>query len=361
MLSDLKFTPFKGAKLPKQFQIWSRIRYDQVIPVVQRDLFTQDSGLFVLGSCFANEIRAALDAVGIKVYPAIDPELKPLVPDAIKQEISSWGEWDERVHYQCYTPCTLQQEVNVALGHWLPEDEAVYEGTIDGQPVYWDMYRRGLYANSREDLLAIRRKMNENVRDGLEKADAVVMTLGLAEAQKLKNFSGYASELNPAFLKELEFENLSYDQVLAILTDICDKIFAAYPSKKIIFSISPIPLNRTFTGDDVVTATTRAKCMLRTAADAVAQKYDNVYYWPSYEYVMWSGRAFCADDIRHIRPEIVNEITEAFCRGYFSEEIGARVGANKKVSNDGLGLKARGYIFLRKMLNVFRRKLAASR
>ncbi|MEL6680565.1 MAG: GSCFA domain-containing protein, partial [Pseudomonadota bacterium] len=86
-----------------------------------------------------------------------------------------------------------------------------------------------------------------------------------------------------------------------------------------------IPLNRTFTQLDVISATMRAKSILRTACDEMQARYDNVHYWPSYEFVMWSGEGFREDDVRHVRREVAHEITRSFCRAFFDPADATRI------------------------------------
>lgn len=357
MLKDLKFISLKGIDIKKQFKIWSRIASDQVLPSPSYNFFDEKAEGFVIGSCFANEIRAVLERADINIHPKMDPEVASLFPEELKVA-PSWGEWDERVHYQCYTPMSIQQEVLLALGDWQMDDTAIIETSKDGKSIFWDPYRRSVYAHSREDLLRIRKIMNERVRDGIEKADFIIITLGLVEAYRLKNFSGYAAELTPAFVKETNFENLSYEQAHAAIANVCDKIKKVYPDKKIIISVSPIPLSRTFADMDVITATTRGKSILRVVADAVVEKRDYVFYWPSYEYVMWLGRAFREDDLRHVTPEIVNEITRAFCRSFFSKEVAQKVGSLSLASNQNMKRRDVVKKIARKYLNKIRRKFA---
>lgn len=356
MLKDLKFIPLKGMGINKQFKIWSRISSDQVLPTPSYNFFDEGAEAFVIGSCFANEIRAVLERVNITVHPKIDAEIEALFPDELKIA-PSWGKWDERVHYQCYTPMSIQQEISQALGCWQMEDDAIIETSKNGKSIFWDPYRRSVYAHSREALLRIRKIMNERIRAGIEKADFIIVTLGLVEAYRLKNFSGYAAELNPDIMNETNFENLSYESAHLAVANFCDMINKVYPDKKIIISVSPIPLNRTFADTDVISATTRGKSILRVVADAIIEKRDFVYYWPSYEYVMWSGRAFCEDDLRHVTPEIVNEITKAFCSSFFSEKIAKKVNSHRSTSNQNIKWRDVVKKIAHKYLNKIRRKL----
>lgn len=355
MLKDLKFIPLKGIDIKKQFKIWSRIASDQVLPTPSYNFFDEEAEAFVIGSCFANEIRAVLEKIDITVHPKIDPEISSLFPPELKRA-PSWGEWDERVHYQCYTPMSIQQEISLALGNWQMEDDAIIESKKEGRSIFWDPYRRSVYAYTREDLLRIREIMNERIRDGILKSDVIIITLGLVEAYNLKNYHGYAAELNPAFIKDTCFENLSYEQAHAAVANVCDSINKVYPTKKIIISVSPIPLNRTFTKKDVISATTLGKSILRVVADSVVENRDFVYYWPSYEYVMWAGRAFRDDDLRHIKTEIVNEITKAFCNSFFSKEVARKIDSFSYMPDKNIKDRSVVKRVARKYLNKIRRK-----
>lgn len=323
MLSRLTLSPQPTGAALRRFQSWHRIAQEQILPVRQRMALEASADVFVIGSCFANEIRAVLEHAGVVVHPRIDPDLHPLFPDELKTA-PSWGPWDERVHYQCYTPPSIRQEIDIALGRWTPPDTAIFETRQAGETRYWDPYRRQICAESKDALLEIRRRMSAAQATGLAKAKLVVITLGLIESFRLVRHEGYAAEVNPGFAKESTFEPSGYDQALADMEAACDAILAADPDKRIVITVSPIPLSRTFMDTDVITATMRGKSILRAVADSLVAKYPQVEYWPSFEYVMWSGRGFREDDLRHVRPEIVEEITAAFCRCYFKPAVAER-------------------------------------
>ena len=323
MLSRLSLLPQAKGRVHRRFQSWNRIAGDQALPVRQYMELEDSADIFVIGSCFANEIRAVLEQAGVTVHPRIDPGLHPLFPEDLKVA-PSWGGWDERVHYQCYTPHSIRQEIDIALGRWTPSDDAIFEVRKGGVTRYWEPYRRAIHAASREDLLEIRRRMSAAQATGLARAKLVIVTLGLIESFRLLRHEGYAAEINPAFADETRLEQGGYAEALRDMEAVCEAILEADPEKTIVVTVSPIPLSRTFLDMDVVTATTRGKSILRAVADALEVKYAQVHYWPSYEYVMWSGRGFRDDDLRHVKADIVEEITGAFCRCYFRKSVAER-------------------------------------
>ena len=335
MLPALEFKIGCDASAKRQ-KVWKRVVKSPEITVAKIADLSDTDEVFAIGSCFANEIRAVLERVGVTVHPTIDPDLGELFLDEVKVN-PRWGVWDERVHYQCFTPFTIQQEVETALGARQAEAESVFECRFKGKKVFVDPYRRSVYARSREDLLQIRERMNQRVRQGIARAKVIVMTLGLVEAFKIKGSDGFLAEYNPHISGEkLEFVNATYEQALEALTRTVDQILAAYPQKMIVVTVSPVPIARTFSDTDAITATMRGKSILRSCADTLAQRHNEVHYWPSYEYAMWSGNAFSEDDVRHICPNAVVKITSAFCRAFFSESIARRLVAMRDSQTEEL-------------------------
>jgi hypothetical protein len=324
MLPNLSFS-ITESPVAKRLKVWRHVFKTPEISALKQASLTAHDHVFALGSCFANEIRAALEQGGITVHPTMDASLAELFVDEVKIA-PRWGDWDERVHYQCFTPFTIRQEAEIALGSWRPSDDSIFECRIKGQKVFVDPYRRSVYARSRDDALEIRSRMDQRIREGIQKAEILVFTLGLVETFQLRHWGGYISEYNPALGEaQLDFVNADYDQIHSELNETMKLIRSAHPDKKVVFSVSPIPIARTFSDMDAISATMRAKSILRTCADSMTRTYENVIYWPSYEFAMWSGNAFCAEDGRHIRPEAVKQITSAFCRAFYSDSIARQI------------------------------------
>lgn len=312
-------------------QAWKRIVARPELAITPKVRFSADCQVLTLGSCFVNEIRAFLELGGLSIHPLIDPALAPLFADRVKSN-PAWGPWDERIHYQCFTPFTIEQEVKVALGMLNFEDDTILRRRVKGEDLYIDPCRRLVYSRAHKDALEIRRRMNEQMRLGLEKAELIIFTLGLVEAFKLAGTEMFVSEYNPALgEKELEYYEGNHARVLESLERTMELIFARFPNKQIVLTVSPIPMARTFSADDVMTATTRSKSILRSAVDTIVQRYANVHYWPSYEFAMWNGKAFREDDCRHVKRDVVSKITAAFCQAYFPAEVCAKIEA----LNDG--------------------------
>src|SRR5205814_997770 len=60
-------------------------------------------------------------------------------------------------------------------------------------------------------------------------------------------------------------------------------------AKKVLLTVSPVPLQTTFTGQDAVVANNYSKSVLRVCAQNLFMKYSNVDYFPSYEIALSAG------------------------------------------------------------------------
>jgi hypothetical protein len=79
--------------------------------------------------------------------------------------------------------------------------------------------------------------------------------------------------------------------------------------KKLILTVSPVPLQTTFLGKDIVLANSAAKSILRALCEEAAALHPDVDYFPSFEMVHYTepGLAWKPDG-RHVRMEMVEKI-----------------------------------------------------
>ena len=150
-------------------------------------------------------------------------------------------------------------------------------------------------------------------KESILNADVVIITLGLIEnwIDKKTNRSWHSFHGNALKKKSIEdlafFERLSFDDVCEYLNKIIN-IINKKDKKKIIFTVSPIPLNFTFTDQDIVIANRYSKSILRSAVEKFINN-KNIFYFPSFEIVQdcvgWP-KSF-KDDKRHVKVEVFRE------------------------------------------------------
>jgi hypothetical protein len=89
-----------------------------------------------------------------------------------------------------------------------------------------------------------------------------------------------------------------------------DRQVRRFPERKVIITVSPVALSRTFSDSDVITANTESNSILRAVAGALSRAFPNVIYWPSYEIAL--AQDVYEEDGRHVTREGVEQIVNQF-------------------------------------------------
>ena len=236
-----------------------------------------------IGSCFAQELAKSLAAKGREVLPIFISE-----------------RWNTAF----------------ALRHFL-------EFAMDGTPIPAAVVPNGV-------------KTDEVITSAgaLRDADAFILTFGLSVCW-FENATGQmvldvpeghsTSGLRNAF-KTHSMRQTTVEENIAQIDAAISSIRGQKPDAPIVVTLSPIPLLISMTDYPVVTSNTISKAVLRAALHMIHARYmDNVYYWPSYDIVeymaKYHGPIFGQgeDDLRHIKPALINQIMELFDVCYFPQ------------------------------------------
>jgi len=93
----------------------------------------------------------------------------------------------------------------------------------------------------------------------------------------------------------------------------------------IFLTVSPIPLQATFTGQNCIVADTQSKSIIRAAVGETLTQLDdeNTIYWPAFEMIRWLGGHLSyptlhEGDSRHPDWQLVDDIITAFCDIYLN-------------------------------------------
>jgi len=164
-----------------------------------------------------------------------------------------------------------------------------------------------------------------------ETLDVFVFTLGLTEGW-VDRRDGAAFPVTPGAVTKsadparFEFLNLDYVAVKEDLIAFLGELFSVNPEAQVILTVSPVPLIATYGKQDVLTATTYSKSVLRAAAGDVAERFDAVQYFPSYEIITgaFNRGEYFESDLRSVRPEGVAHVMQVFRERLV---IGAQEGA----------------------------------
>lgn len=293
---------------------WKNSERGRRITVVGEGFIRPETKFFAMGSCFAVEIRRALRARGCAVYP----DYPAIAFDAATQLPGKLPERDNINHYDTFT---IAQEIARALEgrRWPREDfwqvQRFRFSRQKGWPRAWqDPHRRHIFATGPDALADLSDKVSASIDAGLAEAEVVILTLGLTEVWRIKA-SGLYAALGPEnerdeIFPRLEFRASGYAENYDNVRRTIESIWRVYPHKKIVLSVSPVALTRTWTDEDVVRANVQSKSTLRAVAGQIARDHPAVTYWPSYEYAM-SGDVFREDGL-HVGADAVDRIVAAF-------------------------------------------------
>jgi len=289
-----------------------RVEGNRIEPVCRpafQPRFTFDAGtaVFTIGSCFARNIEEYLARLGL-VVPTRDFSVPP--------EETPGGGRDNGILNK-YTPYSILNELRFAAGD-MPLENALYE--VKGK--FIDLQLPSAVPVSFERAVARRNEIKNLFLRGLD-CEAAVVTLGLVESWYDLERNIHLARMPPVPLiraepKRFFFHQMSVEETLSVTREIITRLNASGCAKKILVTTSPVPMERTFTSDDVIVANAYSKSILRVAAQAVRDGFDNVDYVPTYEMVAMSDRLMAwGEDQRHVRDDFVGEIVREVAVRYF--------------------------------------------
>lgn len=264
---------------------------------------------FAIGSCFARNVEERLEEAGTRV---------------LSREIGipglGSGSAREGGIFNKYTPVSILQELR-----WASGAEAYPEAALlpAGGDQVLDPYLSAKAAPGTRAALMARRQLITAYFAKAFAADIVILTLGLIESWIDTETGLHLNETpHPKILARnpgrFRFERLSLEQCEAALRETC-AILARHgrPGQRIVVTVSPVPLGRTFSADDIILANTLSKSVLRVVAERVVADHEGVDYFPSYEAAMLSDPALSwQSDRLHVSDFVVGHIIRAFLSRY---------------------------------------------
>ncbi|MBQ0748922.1 MAG: GSCFA domain-containing protein [Roseovarius sp.] len=268
----------------------------------------RDSRVYTIGSCFARNVEQFLVREGVDVPTTqikIDPEVYVSRPRFANTILNK------------YNPNSMAAEILRGIGDLEYPDRGIIalspENYFDPQASH-----TGLMSRSQVD----------RVRDELDRASKVIhdckvflFTLGLTETWFDRDTGIAFNQINPGLMRpirdRLGFKNVNVYETVETLSHAFSRLKECVPDAKVVITVSPVPLLNTFTSHDVVMANTYSKATLRCAAQMLAELHDYVDYFPSYEMVANSNRAFSWEkDQAHVSDAVVAKVIEAFLARY---------------------------------------------
>lgn len=266
-------------------------REPQLIPPIKVFKISRKDKIFTIGSCFARYIRDILERINFDVYP----KFMSLKFDPSIISIAGLPRKNSLIWYNSFT---IRQEFDKAFGLltqdpndvWTVENsEYLWERypQFRGKTIYNDPYRRHIFSTDRAVLNNTIKDIDLLIKGGIEKSDIFLITLGVTEVWRKKDSELICCAMPNFFNFEegnhCELILSDFEDNYSSLRSIVENLNSRFPGKKIVFTVSPVPLSATFSGNDIYFATDESKAILRVAANKIAREYDNVYYFPAYE------------------------------------------------------------------------------
>lgn len=279
----------------------------------------QSDQVFTIGSCFARNVEEELLARGIQVptaHYAAPQEEAPGRPNRVLNQ---------------YNPGTMLQCVQavdkgVPVGSLFPApvDAAAPALPAGEERVIDGLLSTGSRPVTRTRADARRKEIVTLYREGLAVCGVVVLTLGFIELW-FDHQSGYFLNEAPSravMAKDparFEFRRLNVPESLDLIGQLVARLQKDRP-RKIILTVSPVPLQTTFALGDAITANGYSKAVLRVVADEILRAFPGVDYFPSYEMVTTMGMEALGEDLVHVRPEVVARVVQHMLENYLVKQ-----------------------------------------
>lgn len=291
-------------------------------PDIYRPKYTIDKDLpiFTAGSCFAQHVGRTLAQAG---YNVLDTEPLPAFVPADLAQKHGYRLYSARFG-NIYTVRQFLQLLQEAFGKFHPADP-IWEK--DG--MFYDAMRPGVTPGGLATAEYVREAREHHLRaiqEAVASTGMVVFTLGLTETwQHTPSGTIYptapgtiAGEIDPEVHSFVNFRAAEIRKDFLMVR----KIFqAANPNVKFLLTVSPVPLTATASGAHVLPATTYSKSVLRTVAGELAEDFDDIDYFPSFEIVSShpSAGKFFERNMRSVKPYGVRQVMKAFLTAHSGE------------------------------------------
>jgi hypothetical protein len=265
------------------------------------------------GSCFAQHIGHALRREG---FDYVDVEPAPAFLPVARQFEYGFRTYSAR-YGNIYTSRQLLQLIQRATGRFSPNERAWERD--DG---FVDPFRPEIEPEpfgSAEEVEAFRRSHLKAVVSLFEQSDVFVFTFGLTETWASK-IDGAVFPIAPGVAggvfdpTKFEFLNLTYPDVVYDMEQFIEIVRDINPKMHFLLTVSPVPLVATAGAAQVIVATTYSKSVLRAAAGHLAEKFDFVDYFPSYEIIASTPMRgmFFNPDLRTVAAHGVDHVMKQF-------------------------------------------------
>lgn len=279
------------------------------LPVGELEI-THESGMILIGSCFAGNIGSRLKARKFRIEPnPFGVQYNPLSIASVLKRISSGEPFSE-----------YSEEIFEHNGLW-----------------HSIMHHSDFSSSSKGELL---RNINSRLRQAHEVAKActlVIVTLGTAYAYSRRSDGLVVGNCHKLPAREFNRRLLGISEVVAELDYVIERYRTLNKGVKFLFTVSPIRHMRDGAHDNQ-----KSKSILLLAIDELMARHSCCHYFPAYEIMLDELRdyRFYADDMLHPSAVAVEYIWECFSKCYFDD---ATMRLNSSIEEITKGLEHRPF------------------
>lgn len=307
MESELAFNEARQNKCRSNLKFFSDFDGYADFTHVPKFQLDNTSNVYTIGSCFARNIERHLKEQKIPFLSGV-----PNVPG----EYFKIGGMDRTGYQNVYTPGSVFEMSRLIAR--TDENHSI----VESGGLFYDLLTHGLNGQELATVKTIRKGLL-NTYNKLKETQILIITLGYTEAWYYKPDKSWVNQ-SPAepklrkLAKDFSFEMLDEIKVYKLLCDAIENFKCINPNLRFIFTVSPVPLTSTFTRDHIAIANQRSKSILHCVSQRLWRTFDNVDYFPSYEFVTLSNRnlAFKEDNI-HVKQEMVSKVMDRFFKSYY--------------------------------------------
>lgn len=310
---------------------WSKVfKKDSIYqPTMETNgIISKDTQICSMGSCFADEIGWVLLQNKLNIG---DVE----VNNDLKHVLYPWGTFFNSSNLKEIIFHTLEKKKidfnetsflkvspHLSGNHFLSKTNYIKE---DFKLVNLYFKNRTASQSINECILEIDNKLSI-FRRSLLQSNIIIITLGLIETwiDKISRLTWHSFHGDPisktAVNNKADFKLLNYEENNNNLRDIINAILEIDREKKIILTVSPIPLSFTFTPKDVVIANRYSKSLLRAVIENFIDN-KNIFYFPSFEIItdcIGFPESYAEDyrhiDLKYFKEYIAPLFIKTFCK-----------------------------------------------
>jgi hypothetical protein len=284
-----------------------------------------ESKVMTMGSCFAQHVSNFLKTQGNNFYVS-ELNLGNKTANLVDSK-NGYGIFTAR-YGNIYNLKQANQLLQNAISQDIEFGE-IWSENNGHENIYIDSIRPSAIPNgfaTYDKVLEDRKFHYEKVIEAINHSDVLILTLGLTEGW-LNIDSGQIYQIAPG-VKYGEFKknehqpfNLDIFECISELERFIFEVTKLKKKIKIILTVSPIPLAATHQNENILIASSLSKYKLRTAIGELEKKYENVFYFPSFELITILNQAgnYFESNLRDLKVFAIRNVMRIFQKTYFIE------------------------------------------